>query len=121
MNLTFEISRDSVDREALAQEVHSAERPVHINVPARTAVQARLKAEAEERCYAPGARYSQGETIRFDDQSVVVKAVQAVSNPKQGQFAVLTLVLPAGSGGRRSIRSGPRAHLVGRKGACHTR
>lgn len=97
MNPTLEMSRDRVDREALAQDIRSAGRPVHINVLARTSVQARLKVEAEERCYAPGARYSQGETIRFDDQSVVVKAVQAVSNPEQGQFAVLTLVLPDGS------------------------
>jgi len=97
MNAWSELNVENMDPEVLAQEIRTAGRPVHINVLARVAVQAQLEAKAKERRYAPGAKYAQGETIRFNGQPVMVKAVQTANNPKQGQFTVLTLTLPDGS------------------------
>jgi len=97
MDAWLEMNVQDVNLESLAQEIHVAGRPLHVNVLARVAVRAWLEAQAGERHYAPGARYAPGETIRFNGQLVTVKAVQAGGNPKQGQFKVLTLVLPDGT------------------------
>ncbi|HUX77384.1 MAG TPA: hypothetical protein VMY40_12160, partial [Anaerolineae bacterium] len=87
-----------VNLDHLAQVVREAGRPVHVNVLSRAAVRAWLEAgAATERRYAAGARYRAGETIRFDDQRATVQSVRAESNPVQGPFSVLTLVLPDGT------------------------
>ena len=88
---------DDVNLDRLARVVREAGRPVHVNVLARAAVRAWLEAGTAARRYAPGARYRAGETIRFDDQRATVQSVRAESNPVQGPFSVLTLVLPDGT------------------------
>ena len=97
MSAWSKMTVEDVNLEALAQVIHEEGRPVPVNVLARAAVRTWLDAEVGERHYAPGARYAQGETIRFNDELVVVNAVQAGGNPKQGKFKVLTLVMPAGT------------------------
>ncbi len=86
-----------VNRERLAQAVREAGHPVHLNLLAQEAVRAWLEDRAAERGYAPGARYESRETIRFNGQPVQVKAVEIGSNPKQGQFQIVTLLLPDGT------------------------
>ncbi len=85
------------DLQTLVQVIREAGRPVHVNVLAQAAVRSRLEAEAQKRLYAPGARYTHGETIHFNGQPAKVKAVTDGSNPKQGSFKILTLVLPDGT------------------------
>jgi hypothetical protein len=97
MNAWSETSVENVDLEALVQVIRDAGRPVHVNVLAQAAVRTWLEAEAGKRHYVPGAKYVQSETIWFNNQPVMVKAVRAGSNPKQGHFTVLTLVLPDGT------------------------
>lgn len=97
MNAWSETSVENVALETLALVIRETGRPVHVNVLAQAAVRAWLEAEAVERHYAPGAKYVQSETIWFNNQPVMVKAVRAGSNPKQGHFKVLTLVLPDGT------------------------
>ncbi|MBC7249930.1 MAG: Eco57I restriction-modification methylase domain-containing protein [Anaerolineae bacterium] len=89
--------RETIDLERLAQVIAQTGRPVHVNVLARAAVQARLEAEAGQRLYAPGAAYTPGETILLNGQPATVKAVQTGGNPKQGPFKILTLTLPDGT------------------------
>ncbi len=87
---------EDVDLRVLAQEVREAGQPVHLNVLAQAALRARLKAATTERLYAPGAKYTEKEIIRFEGQPVIIDSVETGSNPKQGQFQVLTLRLPNG-------------------------
>ena len=91
------ICSKDVDLEGLAKVIREKGQPVHVNVLARASVQSQLEAEAGQRSYVPGARYIQGETIRFRRQSATVKSVRIGGNPKQGRFNVLTLVLADGT------------------------
>jgi len=97
MSAWSEMTVKDVSLEVLAQVIREAGRPVHVNVLTRAAVRAKLETQTGERWYAPGAQYATGETIRFNDQPAVVKAIEAGSNPKQGPFKILTLVLPDGT------------------------
>lgn len=96
MNPWSPLTVDCETVEALAQVIRAEGRPVHVNVLARAAVRAHLQQVAERR-YAPGAQYMPCETIWLDGQRVAVRAVQPASNPRQGAFKILTLVLPDGS------------------------
>jgi len=83
-----------VNLDVLAQTLRSAGHPIHVNVLARAAVRTWLEAGAGVRHYAPGAQYQAGETVVFGDQHATVRSVQEGSNPIQGPFSVLTLILP---------------------------
>lgn len=97
MNSWSEMTVGDVNLEILAQTIRETGQPVHINVLARSAVRAWLEVRAGERIYAPGARYAEGETIQFKGQQAKVKEIRSGGNPKQGQFKILTLVLPDGT------------------------
>ena len=88
---------NDVDLDILEALIHEAGRPVHVNVLTRAAIRAWLSAGEEGRRYAPGAQYQVGETVLFEGQRAAVESVREGSNPVQGPFAVLTLVLPGGT------------------------
>jgi hypothetical protein len=91
------IAEEDVNLDELAQVIRETGRPVPITVLTRVAVRVLLEDRAKERCYVPGAQYTQGETIRFNGQLSIVKSVRLGNNPRQGHFKVLTLALPDGT------------------------
>jgi len=88
---------EDVRLEDLARMIREEGRPVYINKLAYAAVRAWLEARLGKRCYAPGSQYTPGETIQFNGELVTVKSVRLGGNPRQGQFKVLTLMLPDGT------------------------
>lgn len=97
MDVWTGITVEDIDVDALAEQVRAEGKPVHENVLARVVATQRLQDLLTVRLYAPGARYRAGERIVYDNQEVTVKTVREGGNPKQGDFQVLTLVLPNGT------------------------
>lgn len=91
------MAAEDIDLQLLEQEIRKAGRPLHANILARAAVRAHLERAGSERSYAPGAQYAPQEVISFDGQQATVLAVEPASNPKQGAFKILTLMLEDGT------------------------
>jgi protein-L-isoaspartate O-methyltransferase len=86
-----------VNLDSLAAVIRQNGRPQHINALAQAALRCWLETTPTERTYTAGAKYARGEQIRLNGQAVVVQDVRAASNPKQGQFTILTLRFPDGT------------------------
>jgi hypothetical protein len=107
MSIWSKIKASDVDIEILAQVIRDTGRPVSVNKLAQTVVRTlesslreqsseRLTEVREVRRYTPSAAYTVGDKVHWKGEIGEVKALVDGTNPRQGEFKILTLALPDG-------------------------
>ena len=120
MSIWSKIKASDVDIEILAQVIHDTGRPVSVNKLAQVVVRTlesslreqsskRLTEVREVQRYTPSAAYTVGDKVRWKGKLGEVKAVVDGTNPRQGEFKILTLVLPDGEQVRLVAKEGVEA------------